>query len=72
MDIWALCQSCSRWYYPDPQVSGRVPACPVCMRAPDLLEDRAAPSGSPRHMAPEEWGACARTPVGQGADEAAA
>lgn len=29
-DVWAYCDPCGRWFYPDADGDAGVPACPVC------------------------------------------
>lgn len=29
-EIWAYCDPCGRWFYPEAQDTAGAPACPVC------------------------------------------
>lgn len=50
-DVWAYCEPCGRWFYPDATGAGRTPPCPVCSTEAvtlaeepgDLREDAARP-----------------------------
>ncbi len=43
MEIWAWCGQCRRWFYCERDGGERTTrVCPVCVAAPDAVEDRAA------------------------------
>lgn len=50
-DRWAFCESCDRWFYAADHGDGTVQPCPVCDRAPLVVEDRADGDPATRRIA---------------------
>lgn len=44
-DLWAFCEPCARWFYPDSEAGERTPPCPVCSTEATTLAEQ--PEGVP-------------------------
>lgn len=38
-ELWAYCDPCGRWFYPDADSGGGTPPCPVCSTEAVLLAE---------------------------------
>lgn len=38
-ELWAYCDPCGRWFYPDADSGGGTPPCPVCSTEAVVLAD---------------------------------